>query len=289
VTCLHAVDRPTIDQLDLKEADRMRTMGLVIFDAFNTLVTSRRGSKRTFLAGLVQTGIRAARAMLADLQAASEGLDHSRWSDSRAALEQWHQAPLVALPGAADCLARLKQAGFSIALCSNWGWDLAADLAGTGLAGYIDVFVTSAEAGYGKPHTRIYQATLELAGFRAEDAVFVGDSLRTDALGPQRAGIRSVLVTRAKEQVDREQVASLGDATRLILRGRLPLQGTGTRLQTCQDRVWQTILVCTGRRPSRTRFHTPPRRVRAGLSNRLQRGPQHENTGSPPRAVDPPE
>lgn len=239
----------------------MRTMGLVIFDAFNTLVTSRRGSKRTFLAGLVQTGIRASRATLSYLQAASEGLDHSRWSDSRTAycewttetlaavaqvgarlgaelgrvpgadlvgqlaprvvpaLEQWHQAPMVALPGAADCLASLKQAGFAIALCSNWGWDLAADLAGTGLAGHIDVLMTSAEAGYRKPHTRIYQATLDLAGFRAEDAIFVGDSLRTDALGPQRAGIRSVLLTRAKEQVHREQVASLGDAAHLILRG----------------------------------------------------------------------
>ncbi len=249
----------------------MRTRGLVIFDAFNTLVTSRQGSKRTFLAGLAQTGIRASTAMLADLQAASEGLDHSRWSSSRTAycrwatktldalaqvgarqaansggvlgtglvgqlaprvvpaLEQWHQAPMVALPGTADCLARLKQAGFAIALCSNWGWDLAADLAGTGLAGYIDVFVTSAEAGYRKPHTHIYHATLELAGFRAEDAVFVGDSLRTDAVGPQRAGIRSVLVTQAEEQVHREQVASLGDATRLILRGHAPLYGMPSR------------------------------------------------------------
>jgi len=243
----------------------MRTRGLVIFDAFNTLVTSRPGSKRTFLAGLVQIGVRASTAMLADLQAASEGLDHSRWSSSRAAycgwaaetlaelaqvgaglgsdlgsvpgtdlvgqlaprivpaLEQRHQAPMVALPGAADCLARLKRAGFAIALCSNWGWDLAADLAGTRLAGYIDVFVTSAQAGYRKPHTRIYQAALQLAGFSAEDAVFVGDSLRTDALGPQRAGIRSVLVTRAEKQVHGEQVASLDDAARLVLRGRAPL------------------------------------------------------------------
>ena len=246
----------------------MRTRGLVIFDAFNTLVTSRRDSKRTFLAGLVQAGIRASTAMLADLQAASEGLDHSRWSGSRAAycgwaaetlaalaqvgaglgtdlgsvpatglvgqltprvvpaLEQWHQAPMVALPPAADCLARLKRAGFAIALCSNWGWDLAADLRGTGLEGYIDTFVTSAQAGYRKPHTRIYQATLELAGFRPEDAVFVGDSLRTDALGPQRAGIRSVLVTRAKERVHREQAASLGEAVRLILGGPAPLRVT---------------------------------------------------------------
>lgn len=227
--------------------------GLVIFDAFNTLVTSRRGSKRTFRAGLVQAGINASRAMLAKLQAASEGLDHSGWSGSRQAysgwaaetlasvaqagadlradlaprvvpaLEQLHQAPMVALPGAADCLAKLKRAGFTIALCSNWGWDLAADLAGTGLAGYIDVFVTSARSGYRKPHPRIYQATLELAGFGVEDAVFVGDSLRTDAVGPQRIGIRSVLLApTAKRQIHTEQVASLADAARLLGEGTRP-------------------------------------------------------------------
>ena len=231
----------------------MRTRGLVIFDAFNTLVTSRRGSKQTFLTGLVQAGINASAAMLAELQAASEGLDHSEWSDSRQAysgwagetlasvardgsnlgaglashvipaLEQLHQAPMVALPGAAECLAMLKRAGFTIALCSNWGWDLAADLAGAGLASCIDVFVTSAQAGYRKPHPRIYDATLDLAGFTAEDAVFVGDSLRTDALGPQSIGIRSVLLApAAKRQVHREQVASLADAARLLL-------GAGTR------------------------------------------------------------
>jgi putative hydrolase of the HAD superfamily len=234
----------------------VRTRGLVIFDAFNTLVTARRGSKQTFLTGLVQAGINASAAMLAKLQAASEGLDHSEWSGSRQAysgwatgtltsvaqadanlgadlaprvvpaLEQLHQAPMVALPDAADCLAMLRGAGFTIALCSNWGWDLAADIAGAGLMGCIDVFVTSAQAGYRKPHPRIYDATLHLAGFTAEDAVFVGDSLRTDALGPQSIGIRSVLLAPvAKRQVHREQVASLADAACLLL-------GAGTRPAT---------------------------------------------------------
>ena len=234
----------------------MRTGGLVIFDAFNTLVTARRGSEQTFLTGLIQAGINASAAMLAKLQAASEGLDHSEWSGSRQAysgwaaetltsvaqadadpgadlaphvvpaLEQLHQAPMVALPGAADCLAMFKSAGFTIALCSNWGWDLATDIAGAGLEGCIDVFVTSAQAGYRKPHPRIYNATLHLAGFIAEDAVFVGDGLRTDALGPQSIGIRSVLLAPvAKRQVHREQVASLADAASLLL-------GAGTRPAT---------------------------------------------------------
>jgi putative hydrolase of the HAD superfamily len=134
------------------------------------------------------------------------------------ALEQLHQAPMVALPEAADCLAMLKGAGFGIVVCSNWGWDLAADLAGTGLLASIDVLVTSAQIGYRKPHPRIYQATLDQAGFSAVDAVFVGDSLRTDALGPQRAGIRSVLLAHdADTQLHAEQVSSLAEAARLLL------------------------------------------------------------------------
>ena len=225
----------------------MRSRGLIIFDAFNTLVTSRRGCKRTFHAGLVQTGLNSSQAMLRELQAASEGLDHSEWSGSRPtycgwatdtlaaiaqtggdlpvtlaphvvpALEQWHQAAMVALPGAADCLSELRRAGFTIAVCSNWGWDLASDIATAGLAASIDVFVTSAQAGYRKPHPRIYHDTLQRAGFRAQDAVFIGDSLRTDVLGPQRIGISSVLVAApATCQTDHQQVASLTEVPSLV-------------------------------------------------------------------------
>jgi putative hydrolase of the HAD superfamily len=225
----------------------LRTRGLVIFDAFNTLVTSRPGYQETFLAGLTAVSKHASADLLTTLHAASEGLDHSGWSTSRRvygdwtagtlaslaqagaaldaelaprvvpALEQLHQAPMAALPDAADCLATLKGAGFTIAVCSNWGWDLSDDLADTGLMGWIDVPVTSAQVGYRKPHPRIYQATLDRAGFSAADAVFVGDSLRTDALGPQQVGIRSVLLARdAQAQIHPEQVTSLAEAARLL-------------------------------------------------------------------------
>lgn len=80
------------------------------------------------------------------------------------------------------------------------------------------MFVTSAQAGYRKSHPRIYQATLERTGFGADDAVFIGDSLRTDVLGSQRAGIRSVLLARhTGRQHCREQVTTLASAARLIL------------------------------------------------------------------------
>lgn len=226
----------------------MSIRGLVIFDVFNTLVTARRGSKRTFLAGLAATGLTATDSVLAELQAASEGFDHSAWSGSRGtyvswakatlaavsrsglssdddraahvvpALEQLHQAPMVAMPGAQSCLRRLRAAGFTIAVCSNWGWDLEADLERTGLTVYVDCLVTSAQVGCRKPNPRIYQSTLDRAGFGVEDAVFVGDSLRTDVLGPQSAGIRSVLLSRvASETFHGEQAPSLAAVSHLLV------------------------------------------------------------------------
>jgi putative hydrolase of the HAD superfamily len=225
----------------------MGSRGLVILDAFNTLVTSRRDSKGTFLEGLEQAGVRGADPVLAALQAASEGLDHSLWSVSRQAyvgwtsavprelsmvglrvnsnlarcvvpaLEQLHQAPMVALRGARSCLKQLKAAGFTIAVCSNWGWDLAADIADTGLLEYVDYPVSSAQVGWRKPDPRIYRSVLALAGCAAKDAVFVGDSLRTDVLGPQRAGIRSFLRAPATGgDVRGEAISSLYALPRLL-------------------------------------------------------------------------
>ena len=228
----------------------MRSRRLVIFDAFNTLVTARAGSQDTFLAGLRGAGLDASASLLAELQAACEGLDHSSRSGARQAyvdwaadtlskvgqaggaiaaglaprvvpaLEQLHQAPMIPLPGAADCLRTLRENGFAIAVCSNWGWDLREDLEATGLTADIGVLVTSAQAGWRKPHPRIYQSTLELAGFGAGEAVFVGDSFRADFLGPRAAGIRSILLAGdAGRTSDGERAGSLAGLSRLLITG----------------------------------------------------------------------
>jgi hypothetical protein len=71
---------------------------------------------------------------------------------------------MSALPGAVECLRKLRAAGFAIAVCSNWGWDLQADLQGTGLVGQIDVFVPSARAGVFVTMRRLLRGRYEGAG-----------------------------------------------------------------------------------------------------------------------------
>jgi len=124
---------------------------------------------------------------------------------------------MAAMPGAVDCLQRLRSAGFAIAVCSNWGWDLRADLRGTGLVEQIDVFVPSAQAGFRKPHPQVYQSTLARAGFAAEHAVFVGDSLNAEVMRPRRVGIRSVWLTKAAvDAYSGPRVVSLAAAAELL-------------------------------------------------------------------------
>ena|SRR5215475_11156209 len=215
--------------------DKHNAPRLVIFDAFNTLVRPKAGFENTFTAALVGLGVEVSAAVMNLLQSASEGLDHRQWSTSRddyarwtaktltsnttdlladsashviPALEQWHQAPMEQFPDVASCLSTLRSNGITVAVCSNWGWDLADDLARAGLSEPVDMVISSAQAGYRKPNKNIYRTVLEAASIPAADAMFVGDNLQADVRGPQRAGIRSVLLDRARVGVPGYTVVS---------------------------------------------------------------------------------
>jgi putative hydrolase of the HAD superfamily len=196
---------------------------LVIFDVFNTLVLPEWGHEGTFADGLRHLGMVATPQLLRRLQLRSEGVEHTAESRSRAdylawttrtvgrpvttdtepdvipALEQLHQAPMRALPGVHDLLSSLRDRGLTIAVCSNWSWDLPDDLDACGLLPLIDVVVTSARAGYRKPHPAIYGRVLAEAGMVSADAIYVGDSLTADVDGPKAVGIPAVHLLRSDE------------------------------------------------------------------------------------------
>ena len=94
-------------------------------------------------------------------------------------------------------LAELRGRGLRLAICSNWDWDLEEAIDAAGLAGTVDVVVSSAWIGARKPHPRMYDSVLERAGVAPDDALFVGDTWSCDVEGPRAAGIRSVYVRRS--------------------------------------------------------------------------------------------
>jgi len=103
---------------------------------------------------------------------------------------------------AAGVLAQLRGRGITLAICSNWDWDLAEAIDAAGLAGTVDVVMSSAWIGARKPHPRAYDAVLERIGVGPRDALFVGDTWSCDVEGPRTAGLCPVYVRRPHFGVD---------------------------------------------------------------------------------------
>lgn len=65
-----------------------------------------------------------------------------------------------------------------------------------GLKDYFDVVVISAEVNQRKPSPRLFKDALQKVGVEASRAVFVGDMVDLDVMGPQRIGMKTVLIMR---------------------------------------------------------------------------------------------
>lgn len=98
--------------------------------------------------------------------------------------------------GRAEEVRRFGESGLRVAFVSNTQTPpslMRRRLAEFGLLQLADAAVFSVEVGERKPGERIYRAALEALDVRPESAVFVGDRVREDVLGPQSLGMRAFL------------------------------------------------------------------------------------------------
>lgn len=113
------------------------------------------------------------------------------------------QRRLDAYPEVVEVLGELRSRGITLAVCSNWDWDLAEAVEEAGLTEHLDVLISSAWVGARKPHPRIYRHTLDCLEADPATCLFVGDTWGPDVEGPLAAGMRSVYVRRAGREHDR--------------------------------------------------------------------------------------
>ncbi len=92
-------------------------------------------------------------------------------------------------------LAELKSK-YKLGLVSNFAYPagLRKILYRFDLARFFDAIVISGELGVRKPHSRIFEKALKKLDVKAEEAVFVGDSLKADVNGAKKMGIKTILV-----------------------------------------------------------------------------------------------
>ncbi|MCS7140363.1 MAG: HAD family hydrolase [Candidatus Nezhaarchaeota archaeon] len=113
-------------------------------------------------------------------------------------------------------LRGLKKAGSTIIVVSNTPDHQIAleSLESLGLMRYVDDVVTSAQLGLRKPHPLVYLRALERAC--ASTAIFVGDHVENDVVGPLRVGLYAIHVFRRGIRLKRS-VNSLLKALEIIL------------------------------------------------------------------------
>jgi putative hydrolase of the HAD superfamily len=109
----------------------------------------------------------------------------------------------------------IRTAGFRLVIASNFDGRLRQVIRGLPELAEIPIDpVISSEVGFRKPHPSFYLAACERLGLSANQTLCVGDDLENDVLGPERAGLRGLLLDR--DGRGPEDIASLPDMNALV-------------------------------------------------------------------------
>jgi len=142
-------------------------------------------------------------AYVRDLDAAVWG---RRWKVLYAIADEWvamlgdaintdMHDPLAWVPytRSGEILRRLHEAGVSVGIVSNTGWDVRAVFTAHAMFEFVTSFTLSYEAGSVKPDRRIFEAACASLDLDPRQALMVGDDPRADS-GAVLTGMRTLLV-----------------------------------------------------------------------------------------------
>jgi putative hydrolase of the HAD superfamily len=139
-------------------------------------------------------------------------LDHV--TARRAMLEALEFRPY---PDVLPALGELRERGLTLVVASNWDCSLPDWLEPAGITELVDGVVTSAEVGAPKPHPRVFERALAIAGVAPSEALHVGDKVDNDVRGAAAAGVRAILVQRVGDPPEGvETVRSLQELPALL-------------------------------------------------------------------------
>ncbi|MDN5320066.1 MAG: putative hydrolase of the superfamily [Thermococcaceae archaeon] len=98
---------------------------------------------------------------------------------------------------AVETLKTLKERGYHVGLITDSDSEyLKAHLEALGILELFDSITTSEEAGFYKPHPRIFELALEKANVKGEEAIYVGDNPLKDCVGARQVDMISILLDK---------------------------------------------------------------------------------------------
>jgi putative hydrolase of the HAD superfamily len=148
-------------------------------------------------ASALYRGISVETSLVAALGELGISLTHDEWHATRQAFFGPIQQAVEPRQGALHTLQALKEQGMALGLLSNtfWAADVHdADLARFGLLDLLPVRLYSCDIGWLKPHPEAFHRILAAMGVQPNEAVYVGDRLKTDIEPARKVGLWGVLI-----------------------------------------------------------------------------------------------
>lgn len=106
------------------------------------------------------------------------------------------------VPGAKEMLENLQAKGYRLFAASNSiGHLQRSRLEKAGILKYFEDTYISMDIGYDKPDIRFYQEALRRCGLQAKEVLMIGDSMTTDVIGAQKAGMDALFFNRQKDDL----------------------------------------------------------------------------------------
>lgn len=114
--------------------------------------------------------------------------------------EAWGRTHTL-VPQAREMLETLKAKGYRLFAASNsFGHLQRSRLRHAGILDYFEDTYISMDIGYDKPDVRFYQEALRRCGLQPSEVLMIGDSMTTDVIGAQNAGIDALFFDRRANQ-----------------------------------------------------------------------------------------
>jgi len=106
------------------------------------------------------------------------------------------------VPGARELLETLQSKGYRLFAASNsFGHLQRSRLQHAGILPFFEDTYISMDIGYDKPDIRFYQEALRRCGLQPHEVLMIGDSMTTDILGAQAAGLDARFFDRQKDDL----------------------------------------------------------------------------------------
>ena len=106
------------------------------------------------------------------------------------------------VPGAKEMLENLQAKGYRLFAASNSFGNLQRSrLEKAGILKYFEDTYISMDIGYDKPDIRFYQEALRRCGLQAKEVLMIGDSMTTDVIGAQKAGMDALFLDSKKDDL----------------------------------------------------------------------------------------